>query len=292
MAAFTTHDRFARLEQSHRDRLDSVSKLDEFLPGAEILAAGRPSDSLLLIAAGAVEIRVKTRAGEVTLAELSPGDLMGEIETFADLPEGLRHVARVDTIVRAVAKDPLKQELRAHRSFATELLFVYSRSISEKIRAANQVASRLVSGSVAMTPGGERAPHLSEEDANWLAVMGERVEYPAGATVVAEGEATRSFYVVEQGEVDVRKHAHGGDRSLARLGNRDLFGIMAFVDGKPRSASVVTTGACAFTRIEPDALERALEMNFTVSFKFLGTLCGVLGRTFVDTVRQVVAASA
>ena len=66
---------------------------------------------------------------------------------------------------------------------------------------------------------------------------------------------------------------------------------MAFVDGKPRSASVVSLTRSRLARVEPDALDKALGINFTVGFKFLGTLCGVLGRTYRDTVDQVIAAS-
>jgi CRP/FNR family cyclic AMP-dependent transcriptional regulator len=88
--------------------------------------------------------------------------------------------------------------------------------------------------------------------------------------------------------LEVRKHAGAGDdRTLATLGPRDMFGIMAFVDGKPRSASVVASSAVALSRVEADVLEKATHLNFTVSFKFLGTLCSVLGRTYRDTVHSI-----
>jgi CRP-like cAMP-binding protein len=66
---------------------------------------------------------------------------------------------------------------------------------------------------------------------------------------------------------------------------------MAFVDGKPRSASVIAATSAQLAKVDPDALEKATHLNFTVGFKFLGTLCGVLGRTYGETVRQVIAAS-
>ncbi len=108
--------------------------------------------------------------------------------------------------------------------------------------------------------------------------------------MVAEGESSRSFYVIEKGDMEVRKHAPGGpDRTLAQLGSRDMFGFMAFVDGKPRSASVVAVKQCELAKVEPDILEKATHLNFTVSFKFLGTLCSVLGRTYRDTANTILA---
>jgi len=297
MFAFATSERFEKLDRRDRDRLEALSKLDEFSAGDEILVAGRHSECIYLIASGGVDLRAKTKSGDVTLAQLGPGDLFGEVEPFAEMPEGVRHVAREGTIVRAIEKNPLRHELLAHRELATALLAVYARSISEKLRAANDVAVRLSPRPGISRPpppesgGGGRAPHLSEEEAAWLAVLGQELEVAPGETVVEEDEKTRSFYVVQRGELEVRKHLGPGEnRTLARLGPRDLFGFMAFVDGKPRSASVVSVTPSRLARVESDALDKALHVNFTVAFKFLGTLCGVLGRTYRDTLLNVIAA--
>ena len=297
MFAFATSERFEKLDRKDRDRLEALSKLDEFSAGDEILVAGRHSECIYLIASGGVDLRAKTKSGDVTLAQLGPGDLFGEVERFAEMPEGVRHVAREGTIVRAIQKNPLRHELLEHRELATALLAVYARSISEKLRAANDVAVRLSPRPGISRPpppesgGGGRAPHLSEEEAAWLAVLGQELEVAPGETVVEEDEKTRSFYVVQRGELEVRKHLGPGEnRTLARLGPRDLFGFMAFVDGKPRSASVVSVTPSRLARVESDALDKALHVNFTVAFKFLGTLCGVLGRTYRDTLLNVIAA--
>jgi CRP-like cAMP-binding protein len=295
MFAFATSERFEKLQRKDRDRLEALSKLDEFSQGEEILVAGHPPGCIYLIASGGVDVRVKTRSGDVTVAQLGPGDLFGELEPFAQVPEGVRHVARARTVVRSIQKNPLRHELLVHRELATALLAVYSRSISEKLRAANEVAVRLAPRagiSRPPPPGSESAPHLSAEEAAWLAVLGQELEVAQGETVVKEGETTRSFYVVQRGELEVRKHLRPGeDRALARLGPRDLFGFMAFVDGKPRSASVVSLSPSQLARVEADALDRALHLNFTVAFKFLGTLCGVLARTYRDTLLNVIAAA-
>jgi CRP-like cAMP-binding protein len=138
----------------------------------------------------------------------------------------------------------------------------------------------------------DRQPHLSEEEAAWLALLGHELAAVPGEPVVKEGDATRSFYVVHDGELEVRKKLAGGEETtLARLGPLDLFGFMAFVDGKPRSASVVAATPTHLAKVDADALDKAMHLNFTVGFKFLGTLCGVLGRTYGDTVRQVIARS-
>jgi CRP-like cAMP-binding protein len=299
MFAFVTSERFNVLDMKDRDRLEALSKLDEFKPGEEILVSGHTGEWLYLIADGGVEIKAKTKTGEIALCQLGPGDIFGEMEAFADLPEGgIRHVARSDTIVRAVNKNPLKQEMKTHRSLASGLLAVFCRSISEKVRAANEVAIQmgpLPPGASRPPPPASaaagRPPHLTEEEASWISLLGQQYTANEGETVVAEGETSRSFYVIAKGRMEVRKHAKPGepDRTLATLGDRDIFGIMAFVDGKPRSASVVAVSASSLAKVEPDILDKATHLNFTVSFKFLGTLCNVLGRTYRDTANAILA---
>src|SRR6266851_5238376 len=274
MFAFVTSERFNLLEAKDRDRLEMLAKLDEFKAGQEISASGKPVEWLCLIAAGGVDVRAKTKSGEVTLVELGPGDIFGEAEAFADLPKGVRHVARVDTIVRAVPKHPLMQELKAHRSLASGLLAVYCRSISEKVRSTNEVAIKL--GPV--PPGMSRPPppagatagrpsHLSEEEASWISLLGQQLAASQGEVVVSEGETSRSFYLVQSGDMEVRKR----------------------VPGQPRSASVVAMSPAQLAKVEPEMLEKATHLNFTVSFKFLGTLCNVLGRTYRDTTTSILA---
>ncbi len=295
MYAFATSERFNLIEAKDRDRLEALSKLDEFKAGEEILVSGHAGEWLYLIAAGQVDILAKTGEGQVTLGRLGPGDILGELELFAELPaSSIRHVARVDTIVRAINKHPLKQELKTRRSLASGLLAVFCRSISEKVRSANEVAVGLGPMETSRPPPAYgpqgRPPHLSEEEAAWLALLGQRLAAAEGEVVVAEGDTSRSFYVIEKGDMEVRKKAAGGlERTLARLGMRDMFGFMSFVDGKPRSASVVAVRPCELARVEPDALEKATHLNFTVSFKFLGTLCSVLGRTYRDTANSILA---
>src|SRR6266851_2149289 len=170
MFAFVTSERFNLLEAKDRDRLEMLAKLDEFKAGQEISASGKPVEWLCLIAAGGVDVRAKTKSGEVTLVELGPGDIFGEAEAFADLPKGVRHVARVDTIVRAVPKHPLMQELKAHRSLASGLLAVYCRSISEKVRSTNEVAIKL--GPV--PPGMSRPPPPAGATAKWWSAKARR----------------------------------------------------------------------------------------------------------------------
>jgi len=76
---------------------------------------------------------------------------------------------------------------------------------------------------------------------------------PGQSLVIREGEPGQSFYFLAAGEVSVFDlDSMGATRSLARLGEGAIFGEMALLSAKPRSASVATVG-------EADLLEATRE---------------------------------
>jgi CRP/FNR family transcriptional regulator, cyclic AMP receptor protein len=80
-------------------------------------------------------------------------------------------------------------------------------------------------------------PLFAEADDRFLErLAGEFMErhFPAGETIAEEGEAGRTFIVIESGEVTVTVHG----RDVGRLGPGDAFGEMALIDKSARSATV------------------------------------------------------
>jgi CRP-like cAMP-binding protein len=80
-------------------------------------------------------------------------------------------------------------------------------------------------------------PLFAEADDKFLdRLAGEFMErtYPAGATIAEEGEAGKTFIVIETGEVTVTIRG----REVGKLGPGDAFGEMALIDKSARSATV------------------------------------------------------
>ncbi len=80
-------------------------------------------------------------------------------------------------------------------------------------------------------------PLFAEADDRFLErLAGEFMErtYAAGETIAEEGEAGRTFVVIERGDVTVSVRG----REVGRLGPGDAFGEMALIDKSARSATV------------------------------------------------------
>ena len=94
-------------------------------------------------------------------------------------------------------------------------------------------------------------------------------QYPKGSTIVKEGDAGDSFYVIRNGAVQVVVKGEGGeDISLAELGPKDGFGEMALLTGQPRSASVVATTDLHVWRLSKEAFQGLVYENLSLSLYF------------------------
>lgn len=63
--------------------------------------------------------------------------------------------------------------------------------------------------------------------------------YGPGEAIVTQGEPGLGLYVLIRGEVEVRQAGGARGNQIARLGPGEVFGDVSFVDGSPRSATIV-----------------------------------------------------
>lgn len=75
----------------------------------------------------------------------------------------------------------------------------------------------------------------SQADLRHVAAITAEESFDAGAAVVVEGELGWDFFVIVDGEAEVRL----GRRSVNVLGPGDFFGEIALVSDRPRTATIV-----------------------------------------------------
>ena len=110
---------------------------------------------------------------------------------------------------------------------------------------------------------------LAEQDLVEIAYIAEEVDAAPGERVITRGEIGTSLYVIVSGGVRV----HLGDRDVARLGQRDVFGELATLDPEPRSADVTALEDSVFLRIEGASLYDLMAEHPAVTRGVIAVLC-------------------
>lgn len=89
------------------------------------------------------------------------------------------------------------------------------------------------------------------------------VEIAAGDYFFRQGEAGRSAFLLEAGEVDVIKSWKGNQHRLRGLATGDCFGEVSLLDFGPRSASIRACSNCRAIEIRGPDLFALAEQNAT-----------------------------
>ncbi|HNR46080.1 MAG TPA: ATP-binding protein [Anaerolineaceae bacterium] len=92
-------------------------------------------------------------------------------------------------------------------------------------------------------------PGILDKEADEMIGSGQVLPFPGNTVICLEGALQTTFYIILEGEVEIRKTINDTEvRVLTRLGPGDFFGEMAIIHGAPRAATVVTT--CPTTVLE------------------------------------------
>jgi len=106
---------------------------------------------------------------------------------------------------------------------------------------------------------------LSTRELREVRRAAEDVEFPEGATIVAEGLLASDFYLVLNGQAEVLIH----ERRRRVLESGDYFGEMSVLDGGPRSATVRAITRVTALRLDRAAFLRLLDREGSIGRKIL-----------------------
>lgn len=122
--------------------------------------------------------------------------------------------------------------------------------------------------------------HLRPEELERLAASARIARHPRGATVFHKGDAGNSMMAVLRGRVKICTHSNDGKELVLNiLGQGGLFGEIAVLDGRPRTADAVTLEETDLLVLERNQLLPFLTTNPEIAGRLLAVLCQKLRQT-------------
>jgi CRP-like cAMP-binding protein len=117
--------------------------------------------------------------------------------------------------------------------------------------------------------------YVADEALVDLAALLKPVDASAGTTIIREQEMGSTLYIV----VDGRVRVHRGGRTIAELGEREVFGELSVLDPEPRSASVEAVEDTRLFALRGDDLDELMTTNPALVRGIVRFLCRRLRAT-------------
>jgi CRP-like cAMP-binding protein len=100
-----------------------------------------------------------------------------------------------------------------------------------------------------------------------------RTHFGKGSVIFSEGDLGLTMYVIESGEVEIRKVLGGKEQVLATLGKGDFFGEMCMLeDETPRSATAYAVEDVTAVTIDQSAFTFILKHNPEIAIRMMRKL--------------------
>jgi len=107
-----------------------------------------------------------------------------------------------------------------------------------------------------------------------------RASFPAGTTIFEEGDLGLAMYLVEKGEVEIRKKMGSEERVLATMGKGDFFGEMCMLEEEtPRTASAHAISDVNVVAIDQSTFTFILRHNPEIAIRMMRKLVTRLKQT-------------
>ncbi len=110
---------------------------------------------------------------------------------------------------------------------------------------------------------------LGDPDLRQLAGLVQTVRFRAGEVIIREGDAGDSLYIVGSGKVRIVRLADGSEIPVAELGRGALFGELALLEGRARTASVIADVDAELLRLDRAMMKELLAQRSPLSYKIL-----------------------
>lgn len=207
---------FNQLEQSIQTKIVAETFERETRAGEILIKqgdTGLAASELYVVKSGKFEVLEERQGVNVRVNLKERGDCFGEISLMYDCARSATVAATTDATVWVLERDVFRHFVREGNMTETSQIELFLNSVP------------------ILSP-------LSREEKLRLVGALEELQFPAGTTVIKQGEPGDLFYIIKEGEAVVYQNTPQGTRKVNHLFRADFFGERALLCDEPRAASV------------------------------------------------------
>ena len=293
---------FQHMKDDQIARLSKFARVTDQHQGAYVFREEDRSMDFYVVKNGRIEIRKDTPFGPQILGSLGPDTIFGEMNFIDRTHRSSDAIAVEPSSCFTFSFSALDQLMDEEKELAVSLHWAFWRSLSEKVRDANEQLKLFFQEDAKKGQGRKRAEGkremqqvtvksedkvdlfkergLSAAEMKLLATFSSEERFREGSMIFREGEKGDKLYIVLDGRVRISKFIPGvGEEALTVLDRGDFFGEMALIDDKPRSADAKShDGDATVLSIDRSTLNEILSMDPHAALQFLNLLCRLISR--------------
>ena len=253
------------LDRSAAERLYSVTRQVSYVPGAQIVRQNGAARGAYLIRTGTVEARIALPGGgSLTVAELSDGDVLGEMALIERGVCTATVVAATNVEGWFIGGDDFRAMVASREASALALQRAITHNLIAKLRVLNEKVrdhAAQEDRSVRHVPppgdplaGVQRSRKGSfdwraflpilpffggfdEEEQGELVADAQVLELSRDAWIFVQGQQADACHLVLRGAAEVLTHKDHRERRIGVTGPGELLGYLAALEGAPHGAS-------------------------------------------------------
>jgi CRP-like cAMP-binding protein len=293
---------FQHMKDEQIFRLSKFARIEGYLGGDFVFREEDRSMDFYIVKEGRIDIRKETPFGPQILGTLGADHIFGEMNFIDRTHRSSDAVATEPSACYTFSFSALDQMMDEAKEIAVGLHWAFWRSLSEKVRDANEQLKLFFQEDAKRGAGRKRAESkremqqvtiksedkvdlfkergLSAAEMKLLATFSTEERFRDGSMIFREGEKGDKLYIVLDGRVRISKFIPGvGEEALTVLDRGEFFGEMALIDDVARSADAKAHEADATVlSIDRATLNEILSMDPHASLQFLNLLCRMISR--------------
>jgi len=288
---------FASLEQGEIDDLASVFFPCILSQGQYLFRQGDLGNFLALLSSGTLGVKIAQDPSRHYDNTLEPFEIIGEMTCLDPAPRSASVVAISNSEVLILERSSVEY-LRDHspRTYSALLRCIWQR-VSTRLRVTNEAISLYSKANGAATfdrnahenprptawrgdiavDALEKANLFSRREIEILCSVARKTLYPDGSYICREGEPPHSCYILVRGSARVYRDTGRHRHVLGTLHEGALFGQVALLEHRRRSATVVAEGDAVIVELSRADFDKLINSStpFALRFQEMVTVNGI-----------------